>query len=107
MDGGDMMQALGDGWLGKAIGGLLLLVVGGISGWLTRRPMEAAGFRKVLDESMEAHCARLDKHIADQEAKALAERARCDQELAAMRSEIALMMALSPAATYPHGAAER
>lgn len=97
-----MIQALGEGWLGKlAVGGIAL-----IAGWLARRPVETAAIMSAVNtrvetlfKTMETQLDAAHGRCTEVERQLREERARCDEELAALRAEIALLMS-GPVATY-------
>lgn len=90
-----MNGALGDGWLGKG----LALCVGGAAAWVARRPAERAAVLVAVDkrvatllEHLEGEVQRATTRCEAVETSLRDERARCDQELAALRAEIAHLM---------------
>lgn len=107
---------LGDGWFRwvlTVIGGAVLAVCG----YLARRPIEAAGVRKQLDDSMTEHLGELRtdiKRLRDERAEdrerhdqiMADEKARCDDQLAELRDRIDELMA-GPAAAYTSRDVER
>jgi hypothetical protein len=93
-------KALGDGWLGTAIIGVLTFVFG----WITRRPAEMAAVITAVDgrvetlfDALEKRARAAEERCAALEAKQLADRQLCDRELADMREEIRKAMTGPPA----------
>lgn len=57
------MKSLGDGWLGTLLVAALTLVVGGISGWAARRPLEKGGILEAVNKRIEGHMAHLEAEV--------------------------------------------
>lgn len=68
---------LGDGWLGKALGGLLVLLLGWLGGWWTRRPLEKAGILEAVNNRIEAYM----KHLEGEVERLTVNHARCEERL--------------------------
>lgn len=72
-----MMKVLGDGWLGSLLTALLVLAVGGIGGWLMRRPIEKAGILEAVNKRLESYMGHLEKRLQE----VTAEHAACKKRL--------------------------
>lgn len=65
MDEGGMMKVLGDGWLGSLLTGILVLALGGLGGWLMRRPIEKAGILEAVNKRLETYMAHLERRLTE------------------------------------------
>jgi hypothetical protein len=76
MHDGGLLNAL-DGWLGKAIGGVIVLFLGWLGGWWTRRPLEKAGILEAVNHRIEAYM----RHLEEEVKRITANHARCEERL--------------------------
>lgn len=75
MHEGDLMNWLGDGWLGKLLLAALSICGGGVAGWLARKPIERAGILEAVNSRLEAYMGHLENEVkrlaaSDKECKA-------------------------------------
>lgn len=90
--------ALGDGWLGKLIAGVLCATLA----WFARRPAETAAIMLATDQRIKTAFGILDGQLKDALAgiaAANAKHAECELKLKSMREEIDALMA-GPVAEY-------
>lgn len=80
----DLLAALGQGWLPKAIGFIFALVVG----WLSRRPAERSALAAVVDARINKFMDRLQTRCDDLEQKLVDDRTLCDEQLSALHRQI-------------------
>lgn len=57
------MKSLGEGWLGTLVVAITTLVLGGLSGWAARRPLEKAGVLEAVNARIEGHMGHLEKEL--------------------------------------------
>lgn len=88
-------DALGDGWLGKLITGILAA----LGAWYLRRPAEQAAVLSAVDgrvktafDALERRAVSAESRCDRLEASLTADRARCDRELAELHAKIDEMM---------------
>jgi hypothetical protein len=86
MDGW-LETALGDGWLLK-VSGALMVPVGVLAGWIMRRPMEKAGIRHQLDEAIRGHFLELRDDMARIRKERREDQEECDRELNELKAQV-------------------
>jgi 3-hydroxyacyl-CoA dehydrogenase len=86
-----IIDALGDGWLGKAVAGVIAFAVA----WFTRRPVAHAAIMAAVDGRIEtlmnhqaAALARADAEIENLKRDLIDEKARCDDKLDTLQAKI-------------------
>lgn len=82
-----LASALGDGWLLK----VLAVVVSPVllaAGWVMRRPMEKAGIRQQLDQSIEGHMKELREDMARIRRERKEDQDDCDRELNELKAQV-------------------
>jgi hypothetical protein len=72
-----VLMALMDSWIGKALGGAAVLILGWLGGWWTRRPLEKAGILEAVNHRIEHHMAHLEGEIQ----RVTANHAKCEERL--------------------------
>lgn len=90
--------ALGDGWLGKLIAGVLCATLA----WFARRPAETAAVLLAVDRRVETAFSALERQLKDALARCDAtdaKHAECEAKLKTMREEIDALMR-GPIAEY-------
>jgi hypothetical protein len=112
-----LAEALGDGWLGKTVAGLIVAGVAGIFGWRARGPTEKAalitaveGAAKNIITTLQAECERTRKEcervtadnvaIREQHAQCETRLDALEDEKAALRRELDALMNGQPVAAY-------
>jgi hypothetical protein len=87
-------DALGHGWLGALVASLVTLVIGGLGGWIARRPLEKAGVLEAVNERMKVYMTHLEGELE----RITAHHRRCEERLDQLeaqgrrdREEIALL----------------
>lgn len=83
MGEGGLLQALGEGWLGKLIAGLAALVLGSLAGWFSRRPLEKAGILEAVNKRIESYM----RHLEGEVRRVTALHNRCEKRLDLAESE--------------------
>lgn len=96
-----MLNSLGEGWLGKVLVALVTLILGGLSGWAARRPLEKAGVLEAVNKRLDMHMGHLEKEVerltrADETCRAriATQDARIDQLEGELRQEKQVMASM-------------